>query len=221
MSGDSTAASPGGELGPVSWTWLDKGAGVVSFVFFLGYSLPQVRDVVAGADNVVLAPLDAVLPFFLVVLLLSVATGFYSTVLQGYLVDYEAMRRYRTRLSDVQERLAVARERYDETAVSELEDEQRALLGDQLDLVKLQFRPLVYVMLLTVPIFLWMHWKIRAGHASAADMRVVFPLLGAVGLRQAALGPVRAWLVWYLLCSMGFRQIIRKSLGVRTSLRGT
>jgi len=72
-------------------------------------------------------------------------------------------------------------------------------------------------MLLTIPIFLWMRWKIRAGHLSADEMRVVFPLVGTVGWRDAVLGPMPAWIVWYFLCSMGFRQIIQKSLNLQTS----
>ncbi|MFB6114313.1 MAG: DUF106 domain-containing protein [Halodesulfurarchaeum sp.] len=200
------------------WTVYDKAAAVVSVVMFAGYSIGSVRSMVGTALDVVLGPLDAALPFFAVIMVLAVVTGLYSTILQGELMDMERMNAYQERMQDIQERQKAARERGDDEALERIKEEQMDAMGDQMGMFKEQFRPMVWIMVVTIPVFLWMYWKIRnPANLTIADRTIVLPLVGQMKLSAGVIGPLQAWILWYVLNSIGFSQIIRKSLNIQTT----
>jgi uncharacterized membrane protein (DUF106 family) len=85
---------------------------------------------------------------------------------------------------------------------------------------KEQFRPMVWIMFFTIPVFLWMYWGIGIGPNAEAHVplqNLVLPLVGEVAWTDQVLGPIQAWIIWYFLCSMGFTQIIRKGLNIDMS----
>jgi uncharacterized membrane protein (DUF106 family) len=91
-------------------------------------------------------------------------------------------------------------------------------MSENTGMFKAQFRPMVWIMLLTIPVFLWLYWMVLDIGISASEPVMVLPLVGEVASWQTAiLGPIQLWLVWYFLCSMGFNQIFRKALNVQTS----
>jgi len=211
---DLGTAGESDDLEPVSWKWYDKAAGLGAVALFTGYFSTNIRDVVASVDNVVLAPFTDTLPFFAVVMVLAVATGFYSSLLQTKLTDTEKMEAYKERMEALNERKEAAKERGDDEALEEIQEEQMEAMGDQLGMFKLQFRPMVWIMLLTVPVFLWLRWKVRGGHLGTSETGMILPLTGAVTWQQTV-GPMPAWIVWYFLCSMTFRQLIQKTLDLQ------
>jgi uncharacterized membrane protein (DUF106 family) len=74
---------------------------------------------------------------------------------------------------------------------------------------------MVWIMLLTIPAFLWMYWMILT--QGIGSLEVTMPLLGTVEWQRGVLGPLQAWILWYFVCSMGFSQLIRKSLNLQTT----
>jgi len=205
------------------WTVWDKMAAGGSVLLFLGYSQGPIRSTVGNTVNALLRPLDAILPFYLVILILALVTGIYSTLLQANLMDMDKMGQYQERMQEIQERRKAAKERGDDEALEEIQEEQMEAMGDQLGMFKLQFRPMVWIMLLTVPAFLWMYWKILPGGSGQVlndgAVTVVMPFIGELtnGWTTGVIGPMQAWIVWYFLCSMAFTQLIRKALNVRTT----
>jgi len=202
------------------WTMWDKGAAVGSVLLFLGYSQRPIRDSVGEAVNLLLGPLDQMLPFYLVILTLAVLTGLYSTLLQANLMDTEKMGEYQEQMQEIQDRRKAAKERGDDEALEQIKEEQMEAMGDQLGMFKLQFRPMVWIMLLTVPAFLWMYWKILSGNG-VDGVSVVMPFIGDLAVQDkwttSVIGPMQAWIVWYFVCSMAFTQVIRKALNVQTT----
>ena len=220
----STTSAPEGEPPEVNWTTYDKAAGVASLGLFAGYSIPVVRNGIGTTLDLFLGPLDALLPFYVVIMTLAVLTGLYSTLLQANLMDMEVMGAYQGRMKEIQERQKAAKERGDDEALEEIRQEQMEAMGDQLGMFKAQFKPMVWIMLLTIPVFLWMYWKILPAGAGTvidpADISVVMPLIGELGEQgwtAGVLGPIQAWIVWYFLCSMAFTQVIRKALNIQTT----
>jgi len=202
----------------VNWTTYDKAAAVIAIGMFAGYSMTEVRGVVGNVMNVLLGPLEAALPFYLVILVLAVVTGLYSTILQSELMDMEIVGAYQQRMKDIQNRQKEAKERGDDEELERIREEQMEAMGDQLGMFKAQFRPMVWIMVLTIPVFLWMYWMILPPtHLSAVETTLVMPLAGEVQLQDGIVGPMQAWIVWYFLCSVGFSQIIRKSLNIQTT----
>jgi uncharacterized membrane protein (DUF106 family) len=221
---DGTTVSPDTDDEGAGWTVWDKGAAVGSVLLFLGYSQQPVRNAVGGTVDLLLGPLNQMLPFYLVILTLAVLTGLYSTLLQANLMDMEKMGKYQDQMQEIQDRRKAAKERGDDEALEEIKEEQMEAMGDQLGMFKLQFRPMVWIMLLTVPAFLWMYWKILSGGGTiVGDVQVVMPFIGELGAEDAdgwttgVVGPMQAWIVWYFLCSMAFTQVIRKALNVQTT----
>ncbi|WP_058827577.1 DUF106 domain-containing protein [Haloferax sp. Q22] len=220
-SGDSSSSSSADiDTGDSSWSKYDKGAAVVTVGLFLGYSVAEVRNVIGGVMDVALGPLADMLPFYAVVMVLALATGLYSTLLQANLMDMEKMGMYQERMKDIQQRQKDAKERGDDAALEKIQEEQMEAMGDQMGMFKEQFRPMVWIMFLTIPVFLWMYWAIGVGGGSDPHIvteNIVLPLVGSVEWKQGVIGPMQAWIVWYFLCSMGFTQIIRKSLNIDMS----
>jgi uncharacterized membrane protein (DUF106 family) len=199
-----------------SWSIYDKAAAVGSVGLFAGYSISSVRNAIGNALDLLLGPLEATLPFYAVVMVLALFTGLYSTLLQANLMDMSKMSEYQQRMQDIQERRKEAKERGDEEELERIQEQQMAAMGDNLGMFKEQFRPMVWIMLLTIPVFLWMYWMLLSGQ-DIHPATIMLPLVGSVSWTEGVLGPIQAWIVWYFLCSMGFTQVIRKALNIQTS----
>jgi uncharacterized membrane protein (DUF106 family) len=221
-TGTATASSTDDEDGS-SWSMWDKGAAVVSIGLFAGYSWEPMRNLIGNAMNVFLGPLNSALPFYAVVMILAVVTGLYSTILQANLMDSEKMGAYQEKMQEIQEKRKAAKERGDDEALDRIQEEQMEAMGDQMGMFKEQFRPMVWIMFLTIPVFLWMYWGVGIG-ANATPIfdlePLVLPFAGEKAWTDQVLGPIQVWIVWYFLCSMGFTQIIRKGMNIDISPTG-
>jgi uncharacterized membrane protein (DUF106 family) len=219
LGGPSGATGDEEEIEGASWSKWDKGAAAVSVLLFLGYSVGEIRNVIGGAMHVFLGPMADVLPFYAVVMVLALATGLYSTLLQANLMNMDRMGQYQERMQEIQERRKEAKEAGDDEALERIQQEQMDAMGDQLGMFKEQFRPMVWIMFLTIPVFLWMYWAIGIGgspeHIPLEN--ITLPLVGEKSWKEGVIGPMQAWIVWYFLCSMGFSQIIRKGLNIDIS----
>ena len=206
-----------------SWTKWDKMAAVGSIAMFAGYTFQSVREPLAGALHVVLGPLLDVLPFFAVVMVLALFTGLYSTLLQANLMDMEVMGEYQQRMKDIQEKRKAAKERGDDEELERIQEEQMEAMADNMGMFKEQFRPMVWIMVLTIPVFLWMYAIIGfRGEPLYPDIaaslsNVVIPIAGEVAWTDGFVGPLQVWIVWYFVCSMCFTQVIRKALNIQTT----
>jgi uncharacterized membrane protein (DUF106 family) len=206
-----------------SWTKWDKMAAVGSVAMFAGYTFQSVREPLASALHIVLGPLLNLLPFFAVVMVLALFTGLYSTLLQSNLMNMEVMSEYQDRMKEIQERRKEAKERGDDEELDRIQEEQMDAMADNLGMFKEQFRPMVWIMVLTIPVFLWMYAIIGFRGAplypDIADSlaNIVMPLVGEVAWDDGVVGPVQVWIVWYFVCSMCFTQVIRKSLNIQTT----
>ncbi|QAU13745.1 DUF106 domain-containing protein [Halorubrum sp. BOL3-1] len=221
-SGGSDAETPE----TTSWSKWDKLAGVATLGAFVGYAVSPVRNAIASGIDVVLGPLLNVVPFYVVIMVIALGTGLYSTLLRAGLMDMEKMGMYQDRMKDIQERRKEAEERDDDEALDEIQDEQMEAMGDQLGMFKEQFRPMVWIMFLTIPAFLWMFWVIgyrgsSAEYPAVAAQELVVPLAGAVTWDTGIVGPIQMWILWYFLCSMAFTQLVQKSLNIEMSPSGS
>ncbi len=205
----------------LSWSRRDKLAGLGVLLLFLAYSQRGLRDVIAGDGiDLVLGPLSATLPFHVIVLILALATGLWTAVLQDNMMNTNIMSDYQETQQEFKEKIEEAKERGDDERVKELRQEQMEEMD--LGVFKAQFRPMVWIMLLTIPVFLWIYWMVLDGHVVETGTAMVLPLVGEVSTWQTAvIGPIQLWLVWYFVCSLSFSQIMRKALNVQVSPTGT
>jgi len=212
-SGSEASASDDDEES--SWSKWDKMAGLVTVALFLGYTQAPIRDTVGQVLDLFLGPLAGSLPFYIIIIVLSVFTGLNSTILQGKLMDSQKMGEYQERMQDIQDRRKAAKERGDDEALEEIQQEQMEAMGDQLGMFKEQFRPMVWIMLVNIPVFLWIYYMVQTdAMVAGASPVMILPLIGELSSWNARIGPMWGWLIWYFVCSMSFNQIVRKALNV-------
>jgi uncharacterized membrane protein (DUF106 family) len=230
---ETTGSADIAELEPpeddASWSVYDKAAAVGAVGLFAGYSVQPVRAAIGGVMDLGLGLLDATMPFYVVIMILALFTGLYSTLLQSNLMNTEKMGYYQQRMKNLQKKREAAKEADDEDALDEIQSEQMEAMGENLGMFKEQFRPMVWIMLLTIPVFLWMYWMILSPDQIVTPTQITMPLIGELnpvsgaamavdeGWRTRVLGPIEAWIIWYFVCSMGFNQIIRKSLNIQVT----
>ena len=197
-----------------TWTQWDKMAGATAVLIMIGYYYDPVQFAVGTTIDLVLGPLNAVLPFYLVILSVALVTGLYSSLLMANLMDHDKLGVYKDRMSAISEKRKEAKERGDDEAMERIQEKQMEMMGDQLGMMKTQFRPMVWVMLFTIPLFLWMWWLVANFEVGQAGM--IMPFAGEITWNTSIVGPFRTWIVWYIACSIGFQQLIRKTLNIRT-----
>jgi len=201
-----------------SWTKWDKLAGVGVVALFLGYSIQGIRAQIASVLDVFFGPLNAMLPFYIVVMIAAMLTGLYSTILRDNLMNMDVMGDYQQKSKDLRERRKRAKERGDDEELQKIKDEQMEMMSENAGMFKEQFRPMVWIMLLTIPVFLWLYWMVFDVGVATAGAAIVLPLIGEVPTwTTGVLGPLQVWIVWYFVCSMSFTQVLNKALNVQTS----
>ncbi len=198
------------------WTKWDKGAAVFAIGLFAGYSFAEVREIIGRGVDLMIGPIDEVLPFYLVIMILALFTGLYSTLLQANLMNMEKMGEYQIEMKELQVRQKAAQKSGDKEEMEKLREEQMEAMGDQMGMFKLQFRPMVWIMVFTIPVFLWIYWKILSGNIDSNELTIIVPFVGEAVWIEGLIGPIQLWIVWYFMSSMAFTQVIRKALNIRT-----
>jgi uncharacterized membrane protein (DUF106 family) len=214
LSADVDAAEEDDDGG---WRTIDKLAAVSAVGMILGYNFNPIRNVIGGTLDVVLGPVTEPLPFFGVVLVAAVLTGVASVLVQSQMMDYSGMDGHKEKMEELKERRKKAKEEGDDEELERINQEQQELVMEQFGNFASNFRPMVWTMAISIPIFLWMYWQLGTGQASGQTM--VMPMLGEIGWRESAIAvvPFPAWIVWYFLCSMSLSQLIRKALNIQTT----
>ncbi|MDF9747624.1 EMC3/TMCO1 family protein [Natrinema salsiterrestre] len=194
---------------PEGWSGRDAAAVVGACSLLAGYQVTAIRDAVAAALDVAVGPAVAVLPFPAVVFALAVATTVAATVVRRR-SDPPETDGLRHRSRELRERLAAARARGDDAAADRLADRRRELVAGQALLLTDHLKVLARTMLLTVPVFLYLSWLVVAPVHAAMPLVTVTPILGDIVWTARVVGPVRAWMTWYALCSIASSLVVRR-----------
>ena len=77
-------------------------------------------------------------------------------------------------------------------------------------------RPMPYILIISLPLFAWLSYIMEKGYLtfSYVPSTIVFPYFGTQYYTAGVILGFPVWLVWYLLCSLVFTQVIRKTLGM-------
>ena len=110
----------------------------------------------------------------------------------------------------------------DERLIKKMQARQQAMMAEQMQMTQQQFKPMIYILILTIPIFFWIYEKIRtmpmAGEVTAAiadlSNSIVIPFAGLSSYFDIYLWIFPLWILWYMLCSLCMTQIIRKALNI-------
>lgn len=182
---------------------------IIMVVVMIIYSVQTLRDAVAAGAGLILEPITSLLGFnwLVTILVLAAITGCYSSLLQKYTIDYEKMQRVQKKMKEFQKDFREAQLAGDEKKIRKMKDKQQKMMEEQMEMSQEQFKPMAWIMIITIPIFLWLLSK-------ASEMgEATFALGGTINLSDP-LFFLPAWIIWYMLCSLALSQIIRKTLDI-------
>jgi uncharacterized membrane protein (DUF106 family) len=199
-----------------------QSGGMTSLLLAMGIilvsTIPAVRHVVGMAMDLLLGPLlaDPInLPFYAIILILSALTGLYSSLLQKYTIDYERLQEVQEGMKEFQKEYRDAQLSKDEKRIRKLESKRDKMMKEQLELSQEQFKPMAYILLVSIPIFLWLIYRLPMVTELHAELsQIVFPYFGGRALWNGAIWIIPAWILWYMICSIAISQVIRKSMNI-------
>jgi len=163
-----------------------------------------------GIDSAFSPVIDGLkIPFYILIVILSALTGLYSSIIQKYTIDYEKMTETQERMKEFQTEYREAQLSQDEKKIKKMEAKKDRVMKEQLEMSQNQFKPMAYILVLTVPIFFWLLFRLNQVQST-----ITFPYFGTVGLHNPAVWIIPAWILWYMICSITLSQVIRKSLNI-------
>jgi uncharacterized membrane protein (DUF106 family) len=180
-------------------------------LMMVSYSISWLRLGVGKGIDSVFAPLveSFNIPFFILIVILSAATGLYSSIIQKYTIDYERMTDVQDRMKDFQKEYREAMLSQDEKRIKKLDVKKDRMMREQLELSQQQFKPMAYILVLTVPIFFWLLYRL-----SQINNTITVPYYGTLSLTAPMIWVIPAWIIWYMICSITISQVIRKALNI-------
>jgi uncharacterized membrane protein (DUF106 family) len=180
-------------------------------LMMFSYSVEWLKVGVGRGIDVAFAPLveGFKIPFYILIVILSALTGLYSSIIQKYTIDYEKMTETQERMKEFQTEYREAQLSQDEKKIKKMEAKKERVMKEQLEMSQNQFKPMAYILVLTVPIFFWLLFRLNQVQST-----ITFPYIGTVGLHNPAVWIIPAWILWYMICSITLSQIIRKSLNI-------
>jgi uncharacterized membrane protein (DUF106 family) len=182
---------------------------LVLLVMMIAYTVPAIRQVVGGAMDTIFGPLVGEVPFYILIVILSTVTALYSSLIQKYTIDYEHMQDVQARMKDFQKEFREAQLSQDEKKIKKLEAKRDRMMKEQMEMSQQQFKPMAYILVISVPIFFWLLFRL-----AEIPAKITMPFFGTQLLSAMVLGPIPAWILWYMICSLTLSQIVRKSLNI-------
>ncbi|MCQ8893455.1 MAG: EMC3/TMCO1 family protein [Methanolinea sp.] len=183
---------------------------LVAMAMIFSYSIAPIREGVGQALDLALGPLAGMMPFYVLIIVLSAVTALYSSLIQKYTIDYERMTEVQERMKAFQKEYREAQLSGDEKRIKKLDAKRDRVMKEQLELSQQQFTPMAYILIITVPIFFWLLFRLHL----APNTLITMPFFGSHSLSEAVLVFIPAWIFWYMICSLTISQVIRKSLNI-------
>lgn len=186
-----------------------------------------ISDAVINVLNAVFNPLLAMDPNptnpALTVLVIAFIVSLITTIANKLLVDQDEMNRVQAEMKEFQKELREAQKRGDGKKVAELQAQQTEMMQKQSAMMTNSFKPMFVTFIPIILIFFWM--RTSAIH----DLVIILPqsvywvtltpmwhaLGGFIYGGKATIPYGIGWLLWYMICTFGMSQIIRKFLGFK------
>ncbi|HOO52704.1 MAG TPA: EMC3/TMCO1 family protein [Methanothrix sp.] len=171
----------------------------------------EFRHTVGVVMDAVLGWLPEILPFHMVLFALAAITGLYASLIQKYTMDWDYLKKQQETMRSFQREMREAQLSGDKARQQQLQVQQREMLGDQSKMMKMQLKPMAYIGIVSIPLFMWAYLYIDQNSSSLV---LNFPFWGVHNLSETVIGPIFYWFYWYFICSIPVSQIIRKALDI-------
>jgi len=184
--------------------------GLGIFLFLSIIIIPDMRDIIGKTVGALLDPLLTLLPLHIVIFILAAVTGLYASLIQKYTMDWGMIKRVQERMRNIQKELRQAQLTNNTQKMKKLEAQQAGMMKDQMEMMKQQFKPMLYISIISLPLFYWVYLTV----GQHPDASMVFPFWGEQKLTDKVFWEIQYWLFWYFLCSIPVSQMTRKVLNV-------
>lgn len=159
----------------------------------------------------------------LTVLIIAFIVSLITTIANKYLVDQDELNERQKAMKDFNKELRDAQKRGDGKKVAELQAKQAEMMKDQTAMMTDQFKPMIVTFVPIILIFFWMR------SSAIHDLVIILPktvywviltplwhFIGSFLYGGKATIPYGiGWLLWYMICTFGMSQILRKFLGFK------
>ena len=188
-------------------------------IVFLGIFFPSFRIALAKIVAPILDPL-LVFPIHIVIFVLGVFTGIYSTLIQKYTIDFARMKEIQKRVMEYQKKYMQAMKENNQFLLKQLEKQKNEMNALQMELMSMNFRSTFYTFIVTIPIWIWLWYVIynvpqtgyHGFYNGVSSFVVIVPFQGRIRVSDRVLF-LPWWLFWYVVCSVltsfVFRRLFR------------
>ena len=189
--------------------------------------MPDPFGFILGALNSIFNPLLALDPNptnpALTVLIIAFIVSLITTIANKYLVDQDEMNEIQARNKAFQKELREAQKKGDGKRVAELQAKQTEMMQVQSKMMTNSFKPMIVTFVPIILIFFWMRTS------AISHLVIILPpsvywltltpfwhfLGGFIYGGKATIPYGIGWLLWYMICTFGMSQILRKFLGFK------
>lgn len=159
----------------------------------------------------------------LTVLVIAFIVSLITTIANKYLVDQDEMNEIQARKKAFQKELREAQKKGDGKKVAELQAKQAEMMQDQTKMMSNSFKPMIVTFIPIILIFFWMRTSAISNLVIILPPSVYWLTLtsfwhfigGFLYGGQATIPYGIGWLLWYMICTFGMSQILRKFLGFK------
>lgn len=182
---------------------------------------------VYGALNAIFNPILSIDPNptnpALTVLIIAFIVSLITTIANKYLVDQDEMNEIQERNKAFKKELRDAQKRGDGKKIAELQARQTEMMQDQSKMMTNSFKPMIVTFVPIILIFFWMRTSVISGLVVILPPSVYWvtltPFWHFIGHflygGNATIPYGIGWLLWYMICTFGMSQILRKFLGFK------
>ena len=183
----------------------------------------MVLDVLNAIFNPILAldpnPQNPALTVVIVAFIVSLITN----IANKYLVDQDKVNESQNKSKELSSKLREAQKSGDGKEIAKLQAEQTEMLKNQNEVMMESFKPMIVTMVPIILIFFWMRASsishlvlILPAPAYWPTLTPFWHFIGPMLYGGKATIPYGiGWLLWYMICTFGMSQILRKYLGFK------
>lgn len=164
--------------------------------------------------NIILFPLAIPNTVEIPIMIAAALTGILSTIAQKYGMDSEDQKQQRQKMKELNKKIKEARMSNNDEKLQQLQKERAKMTQEMMGNITSQFKPMLYILLVTIPIFAWVEYITNPGNLYTAEaLKMTLPFLHQIDLTGSVLF-FPGWIVWYFISSIPLSQVARKVLNV-------
>ncbi len=146
------------------------------FLLFGIVLFPNLRDVIGNIVGILLNPILTLFTpekeSYIIIFTLAAITGLYASLVQKYTMDWKLMRRVQEKMKIIQNEFKQAQLTNNAQKMKKLEAQRTEMLGDQMEMMKQQFKPMLYISIISIPLFYWAYTVVTPVYFSWDDTPV-------------------------------------------------